>query len=95
MEGFGWIVLGCHAVILLGEPSERRNIRVSFLGDAGGSGKGVQVWKGKGYGAVMRCSGSSFGTFFLFPSIFFFLHRYISTACVIRYPRHSNMADCT
>jgi hypothetical protein len=44
MEGFGWIVLGCHAVILLGEPSERRNIRVSFLGDAGGSGKGVQVY---------------------------------------------------
>jgi hypothetical protein len=73
MEGFGWIVLGRHAVILLGEPSERRNIRVSFLGDAGGEWEGSSgIRKGKGYRAVMRCSGSSFGTFFLFPSIFFF-----------------------
>jgi hypothetical protein len=36
MEGFGWTILVCHAVILLGEPSERQNIRVSFLG--GGAG---------------------------------------------------------
>jgi hypothetical protein len=40
MEGFGWTILVCHAVILLGEPSERQNIRVSFLGGGGGGGGG-------------------------------------------------------
>jgi hypothetical protein len=46
MEGIGWSILVCHAVILLGEPSERRNITVQlFSGGAGGSGKGIQVYR--------------------------------------------------
>jgi len=45
MYGFGWSILVCYAVILLGEPSERRNITVRFFsGGAGGSGKGIQVY---------------------------------------------------
>ena len=91
MEGFGWSILVCYAVILLGEPSERRNIRVSFLG---GSGKEIQVYgKERATGAVIRAADHHLETFFFF--LLFFLHWYISTACVIRYPRHSNMADCT
>jgi hypothetical protein len=81
MEGFGWSILVCHAVILLGEPSERRNIRVSFFGGCGGEWEGSSgLRKGKGYGAVMRCSGSSFGSFFLLPSIFF-ASVYIDSLC--------------
>jgi len=49
MEGFGWSILVCHAVILLREPSECRNVRFSFfLGVRGGVGREFRFTERKG-----------------------------------------------